>query len=201
MLSQKVRGPGCSLERAPATQSTAWENAEQELSRRLQRKVFVCRRSGKLPLRGASPATLQKKKTNEQVRHTGVSLSVLRWRERLLSRTWLYDAPPKGSKLDGWGRGRFIFATRCAFEVLRWIWIDLLLGWGMLASIGKFLSDGVPIRSTCGVCWCTVWAWHLVFWVMCRNDGRWNTNFGKNCAAFRSGKRPRTVSFLSGAWK
>ena len=39
--------------------------------------------------------------SNEQVSRTGVSLSFRRRQKRLLSRTWLCDAPPKGSQLDG----------------------------------------------------------------------------------------------------
>ena len=116
--------------------------------------------------RDASPATMQrkkkkKKKPNEQVRRTGVSLSFRRRRGRLLWRTWLCDAPPKGSKLDGWGRGRFIFATRCAVEVLRWIWVEVR--WAEVCWRVKVSFEGGPFSQYLwpvlvyglGVAWCS----------------------------------------------
>ena len=181
LLSQKVCGSGLHA-RASARYT------EHVFGRTLKgtvRREGCCGRCSRVDVqvscigRGASPATMpkkkKKKKPNEQVRRTGVSLSVRRRRGRLLSRTWLCDAPPKGSKLGGWGRGIRIKVYLCNEVCRRGFEVNLgrgTLGWGMLEGQGKFRGRSPVSQYLWSV---LVYGLGVVFWHTCRVDGRWNT--------------------------
>ena len=124
--------------------------------------------------------------------------------ERLLSRSWFSDAPLKGSRLDAWGAGLSLqWGVRWRF----WgeYWEEVLWQFELECACGgrgtaKFSSEEAGLfvvhaarSSSTRFGRGTLCSGVLV---VCRVDGRWNTNLGGFCAGLRSGKRRRTASFL-----